>query len=251
MGVQDIILCTGERAHDSSEALCSYYQRINMVFNELAKNKDLIFQDESMHNADFKLPVICSYPQNRQGKIAFTPLTKINAFISMQTAVHTENMESKYLFSLNDVIRSNNVIIRGGAKSIRLLQNDANGSVILRSYVHAYDLRFKQPLQLEQEIDNTFAMKWMLNTDKLYKITQELFYKKRTMLNNSVGLELVSTIADAYDITLQNREVFQAGKKNSYAENAELRFRKFDDIKLPFVDMLYRQEDSQSKGVAR
>lgn len=251
MGVQDIILCTGERAHDSSEALCSYYQRINMVFNELAKNKDLIFQDESMRNADFKLPVICSYPQNRQGKIAFTPLTKINAFISMQTAVHTENMESKYLFSLNDVIRSNNVIIRGGAKSIRLLQNDANGSVVLRSYVHAYDLRFKQPLQLEQEIDNTFAMKWMLNTDKLYKITQELFYKKRTTLNNSVGLELVSTIADAYDITLQNREVFQAGKKNSHAENAELRFSKFDDIKLPFVDMLYRQEDSQSKGGAR
>ena len=61
MGVQDIILCTGERAHDSSEALCSYYQRINMVFNELAKNKDLIFQDESMRNADFKLPVICTY----------------------------------------------------------------------------------------------------------------------------------------------------------------------------------------------
>ena len=169
----------------------------------------------------------------------------------MQTAVHTENMESKYLFSLNDVIRSNDVIIRGGAKSIRLLQNDANGSVILRSYVHAYDLRFKQPLQLEQEIDNTFAMKWMLNTDKLYKITQELFYKKRTTLNNSVGLELVSTIADAYDITLQNREVFQAGKKISYTENAELRFSKFDDIKLPFVDMLYRQEDSQSKGEAR
>lgn len=251
MGVQDIILCTGERAHDSSEALYSYYQRINMVFSELAKNKDLIFQDESMHNADFKLPVICSYPQNRQGKIAFTPLTKINAFISMQTAVHTKNMESKYLFSLNDVIQSNNVKIRAGAKSIRLLQNDANGSVVLRSYVHAYDLRFKQPLQFEQDIDSTFAMKWMFNADKLYKITQELFNKKGISLNNSVGVELVSTIADAYDITLQNREVFQAGIKNSYAENAKLRFSKFDDIKLPFVDILYQQENSQSKGEAR